>query len=495
MTLIDLRQAVRPWRRQPAFAACVIAVLALAIGANTAMYTLVQTIVLRPLPLNQPDRLLTFSIVRPGTDRQPLSLPDLADFAQSNRTLEGIASLFGWSANLTGSGDAERLTAMRVSANYFDLTGARVLLGRAIQPDDERRAVALVSHGMWQRRFGERTDAVGTSIVLNGDTFTVIGVLRPDFVSMFRDVDLVVPYSPSADVRRGNRAQGFLRVIARLKPGITDAQAADDLTAIGRRLRDEYPDSHGTDTAMRVARLHHEISGKSAPMLWMLLGAVVLVMLVACANLANLFLVRGTTRQRELAVRTALGASRSRVVGHVLSEAAVLGVIGGAAGVLVARMLVAALLAIGPADLPRVAEIRIGWPAAGFTLLAALAASVLIGLAPAVQAWRGDLRGALQGGERGSSLGGGRVRTVLVFAEVALSTVLLMTAAVLARSFQQVQAVDPGFRPAQVLTVRLSLPRARYKGGQRSRVSTTRCSPASSRSQGFAAWRPPTWCR
>ena len=236
MSLIDLRQALRPWRRQPAFAACVVGVLALAIGANTAMYTLVQTIVLRPLPLGEPDRLITVSIVRPGTDRQPLSLPDLADFAQSNHTLEGIASLFGWSANLTGTGDAERLTAMRVSANYFDLTGAGVLLGRAIQPDDEQRAVALVSHGMWQRRFGQRTDAVGTSIVLNGETFTVIGILRPDFVSLVRDVDLVVPYSPAADARRGNRAQGFLRVIARLKPGITDAQAADDLTAIGRRL-------------------------------------------------------------------------------------------------------------------------------------------------------------------------------------------------------------------------------------------------------------------
>ena len=464
MSLMDLRHALRPWRRQPAFAACVIGVLALAVGANTAMYTLVHTIVLRPLPLREPDRLLTFSIVRPGTDRHPLSLPDLADFAQSNRTLEGIASLFGWSANLTGTGDAERLTAMRVSANYFELTGARVHLGRPIQPGDEQRAVALVSYGMWQRRFGERTDAVGTSIVLNGETFTVIGILRPDFVALFRDVDVVAPYSPAADVRRGNRAQGFLRVIARLKPGATDAQAADDLTAIGRRLRDEHPDSHGTDTAMRVARLHDEISGRSAPMLWTLFGAVLVVLLVACANLANLFLVRATTRQRELAVRTALGASRSRIVGHVLGEAAVLGVLGGAGGLLVARMLVAALLAIGPADLPRVAEIEIGWSAAGLTLLAALGASVLVGLAPAVQAWHGDLRGALQGGERGSSGGGRRVRTALVFAEVALATVLLMTAAVLARSFQQVQAVDPGFRPAQVLTVRLSLPRTRYNG-------------------------------
>ncbi len=284
-------------------------------------------------------------------------------------------------------------------------------------------------------------------------------------------------------------------MIARLKTGATDAQAVGDLTAIGQRLRDDYPDSHGTDTAVRLARLHDEMSGKAAPMLWMLLGAVVVVMLVACANLANLFLVRATTQQRELAVRTALGASRSRIIGQVLSEVAVLGVIGGAAGLLVAKMLVASLVAIGPADLPRVAEIGIGWSAAGLTLLAALGASVLIGLAPAVQAWRGDLRGALQSGDRGSSLGGQRVRTVLVFAEVALSTVLLMTAAVLARSFQQVQAVDPGFRPAEVLTVRLSLPRTRYNvARRRSRASTTRCSRASHRYQGFAAWRRPTSC-
>lgn len=464
MTPIDLRHALRPWRREPAFAACVVGVLALAVGANTAMYALVHTIVLRPLPLTEPDRLLTFSIVRPGTDRQPLSVPDLADFAQSNRTLDGLASFFAWSANLTGSGEAERLTGMRVSANYFDVTGARVHLGRGIQPGDDERAVALLSHGLWQRRFGERADAVGMSLVLNGQTCTVFGILRPDFVSLVRDVDLVVPYSPAADVRRGNRSQAFLRVIARLKPGATDAQAADDLTAIGRRLRDEYPDSHGTDTGVRVARLHDEISGRSAPMLWMLLGAVVLVLLVACANLANLFLVRATTRQRELALRIALGASRSRIVGHVLGEAVVLGVLGGAAGLLVAGLLIEALLAIGPSDLPRVAEIVIGWAAGGFTLLTALCAGVLIGLAPAVQAWRGDLRNALQSGERGSSLGGRRVRAVLVFAEVALSTVLLTTAAVLARSFEQVQAVDPGFRPAQVLTVRVSLPRARYHG-------------------------------
>jgi putative ABC transport system permease protein len=464
MPFLELRQGFRRMRHQPAFSACVILVLALAIGANTAMFAVVDTILIRALPLADSDRLITFSIVRPGTDRQPLSLPDVGDFMESNRTLDGITSMFGWSANLTGGGDAERLSGMRVSANYFAVTGATVALGRSIQPDDERRAIALISHGTWQRRFGGASDVLGKSIVLNGEAFTVIGVLRPDFVALVREAEIVVPYSPAADVRRANRAQGFLRVIARLKPDASLTQAADDLSAIGRRLRDSYPQSHGADTAIRVASLHDEVSGRSEPMLWMLLGAVVLVLFVACANIASLFLVRGTTYQRELAVRAALGASRGRIVGQLLGEAAILSVAGGALGLLVARVLVRALIALGPATLPRVAEIGIDLRVAMFTLLVSLGASLLVGIAPALQAGRRDLRDTLQRGDRGSSVGGHRLRTVMVFAEVALSTVLLMTAALLARSFQHVQAVDPGFRPAHVLTIRLSLPRARYTG-------------------------------
>jgi predicted permease len=464
MTFTDLRLPIRALRRQPAFAICVVSVLALAIGANTAMFTLVNAVLLRPLPLFEPDRLITFSIVRPGTDRQPLSIADVEDFSRSCRTLAGIASLFGWSANLTGAGDAERLSGMRVSADYFELTGAQAALGRTIRRDDEQRAVALVSHGLWQRRFGGSADAIGKTLVLNGDAFTIVGVLRPDFVSLVRDAEIVVPYASAADPRRGNRAQGFLRAIARLKPGVTEGQATDDLIAIGRQLRTAYPDSHGTDTSIRVAALHQEISGRSASMLWMLLGAVVLVMLVACANLANLFLVRGTARRRELAVRAAIGASRPRLVFHLLSEAVVLGLLGGALGLVVAQSLVRLLVAIGPTDLPRAAEVGIDLRAAAIALVFSLAASAVVGIVPALQAWRGDVRTALSGGDRGSSAGSGRIRTALVFAEVALTTVLLMTAALLARSFERVHAVDPGFRAANVLTVRLSLPRARYNG-------------------------------
>ena len=464
MSCRQLWRTGRGLRRQPVFTLGVLSVLALAIGANTAMFALVHAILIRALPLADPDRLVTFTIVRPGTDRQPLSLPDVEDFKTSNRTLDGIVSLFGWSANLTGRGEAERVSAMRVSADYFEITGTQIEIGRPLQPADEQQPSALISHGMWQRRFGGAADALGQSIVLNGDAFTIVGVLRPDFVTLIRDIDVVVPYSPATDPRRSNRANGFLRVIARVRPAVTMAQAQDDLATIGRRLRDDHPDAHAADTGIRFVSLHDDITGRSAPMLRMLLGAVVLVLLVACANIASLLLVRGTALRQELAVRAALGASRSRIVGHVLGEAAVLGVTGGALGLLVARGMIDVITAGAPVALPRLPEIGIDLSVALYTLAVSLGASLLVGIVPAVQASRRDLRGALKPGDRGSSLGSTRIRTALVFVEIALSTVLLVTAVLLTRSFQRVQAVDPGFRPSQVLTIRLSLPRARYGG-------------------------------
>jgi putative ABC transport system permease protein len=463
--LTPLRQLVRGLQRQPVFAIGVVLVLALAIGANTAIFAFVNAILMRPLPLSEPDRLITFTIVRPGTDRYPLSLPDLSDFRESNRTLDGVVSMFGWSANLTARGDAERLSGMRVSANYFELTGTQVQLGRALQSDDERRRSALISDGMWQRRFGGAATAVGESIVLNNEAFTIVGVLRPDFVSLIRDVEVVVPYSPATDVRRANRAQGFLRVIARLKSGVTLAQARDDLTGIGRRLRNEYPDAHATDTGIRLVSLREAITSESEPMLRLLFAAVVVVLLVACANIASLFLVRATIQQHELALRSALGASRGRIIGHVLGETAVLGFAGGGLGLILARVIVDAIIAAAPTALPRTSEIRIDLPVAAFTLVVSFGASLIIGLGPALQASRRDLRGELQRAGRGSSGGGARLRAALVFAEIALSTVLLITAVLLTRSLQHLQAVDPGFRASNVLTIRLSLPRARYSSG------------------------------
>ena len=460
----DLRQACARLRHQPLFSGGVIVVLALAIGANTAIFTLVNAILIRPLPLRAPDRLVSIAITRPGTDRQPLSILDLADFKQQTRTLEGIASAFGWSANLTGSGDAERLQGMRVSSDYFELTGGDVELGRIIRSDDERERVALISHGVWQRKFGGAMDVVGRSLVLNGETFTIVGVLRPDFVALVREADVIAPFAAETDPRRGRREAAFLRAVGRMKEGMTLAQVVGDLDATVQRMRAEYPDAHGADTAVRAVLLQEDVSGRAAPMLKMLLGAVALLLLIACADLANLFLVRGTARRREIAVRAALGASRSRIVSQLLIEAAALGLAGGALGLLVARAFVDTLLAIGPSDLPRIAEIGFDLRIVVYTLAVSLAASGLFGVVPAVQAVRGDLHDGLKNGDRSAAPGGARLRRALIFAEVALSTVLLITSAVLARSFARVQAVDPGFRAPQVLTIRLSLPRSRYGG-------------------------------
>jgi predicted permease len=462
MSLQQIRQVIHQLRRQPIFAVGVIGVLAVTIGANTAMFTLVHGVLMQPLPLRDPAGLVTFTLVRPGTDRHPLSLPALESFKAESRTLGSIVAGFGWSVNLTGSGDAERLQGMRVSPDYFEVTGAGIEVGRPIRSTDENEAVVLISHGLWQRRFGGGADAIGRSIVLNGEAFSIAGVLRPDFVSLVRDAEVVAPFSAASDPRRANRALGFLRVIGRVKAGVAPAHVADDLNSVLRRMRAAYPDAHGADTGVLVKTLHEEISGRAAPMLRMLLAAVALLLLVACANIANLFLVRGAARRRELGLRAALGATRGRIVTQLVTEAAILALIGGAAGLLVAWMLVQGLLAMSPTALPRVAEIGIDWQVALFTLGVSLAASLLFGLVPAIQASRGDLRDALAGGDRAVSGGGGRLRGVLIFAEVALSTLLLMTAALLARSFQHVTAVDPGFRSSQVLTIRLSLPRARY---------------------------------
>jgi len=461
---LTLRQAARRLRHDLSFSAGVVAVLALAIGANTAMFTLVYQVLLTPLPLRDPGRLVSVALVRPGSDRQPLSLPDVDDFKASLHSVDGLASLFGWNANLTGTGDAERLQGARVSPDYFELTGTSVAAGRPITSADEGRSVVLISHGLWLRRFGARADVVGEAITLNGEPFTVIGVLRPDFVSLVRDPEVVAPYSAASDPRRANRAQGFLWGVARLKSTVSTAQAVDDFDAVRRRMRTEFPDAHGTDTGIRVVPLAEEISGRAAPMLRMLMASVVLVLLVASANIANLFLLRGAARRREIAVRLALGASRARVAAQLLAEAVMVSIAGGMLGLLVAQLLVDVLLAASAADLPRVAEIRLDVRVALFTLAVSVASSLLFGLAPALQTSRGDLHDALTDGDRASTGTSGRLRGFLVFAEVALSTVLLTTAALLARSFEHVQAVDPGFRPDNVLTIRLALPRARYKG-------------------------------
>jgi putative ABC transport system permease protein len=462
--LLIIRQAARRLRHDWPFSAGIVAVLALAIGANTAIFTLVYDVLLKPLPLRDPDRLVSVALVRPGSDRQPLSLPDVDDFKAALRTTDGFASMFGWNANLIdGAGDAERVQGARVSPDYFEVTGTPVAAGRAIGTEDEHRPVVVISHGLWERRFARMPEVIGRPLTLNGESFTIIGVLRPDFVSLVRDPDVVAPYSPASDPRHAERAQGFLWGVARLKPGLPLSLALDDFDAVRRRMRAEFPDAHGTDTGTHLVPLADEISGRAAPTLRMLMAAVTLVLLVASANLANLFAMRASARRREIAVRVALGASRPRIAAHVLAEAVLLTIAGGALGLLAAQFIVNVLLATSATDLPRAAEIGLDVRVASFTFATAIATSLLFGLVPALQSAGGDCHDALKDGARTSTGGGGRLRLFLVFAEVALSTVLLTTAALLARSYEQVAAVDPGFRPAHAMSIRLALPRARYK--------------------------------
>ena len=458
----DVVVALRRLRRAPVFAGGAVLVLALALGVNTAIFTLVQGVILRPLPFRDPERLAALSTLRPDTDRGAWSLPNLLDYRAQSRSFDGIGAAFQWSANVTGGNEAERLQGMRVTSNYFDLLGADAQVGRTLTAADERAAVALLSDGLWKRRFGGDAGVLGRVIVLNGDPFTIVGVLRSDFPAQIRDAEVFVPFETAIDPRRDNRALAFLRPIARVKAGVTMRQAAEELTAITARLRAAYPSTNGSDLSAAAVPLATDLIGQTGGLLGRLSGAVVLLLLVACANLASLQLVQASGRGRELATRMALGATRGRIVRQLLVEALLLASAGGLAGLVVARAGVAALLAISPATLPRAGEIAFDIRTVLFGAVLALGSGILFGLAPAVHLSRATLVTQAGSGRRTVGGDGRRLRSILIAVEVAISMVLIVTAGLLARSFVRILNVDPGFAPDRVLTVRLSLPRGRY---------------------------------
>ena len=458
----DVVVALRRLRRAPVFAAGAVLVLGLALGVNTAIFTLVQGVILRPLPFRDPGRLAALSTRRPDTDRGAWSLPNLLDYRAQSRSFEGIGAAFQWSANVTGGDEAERLQGMRVTANYLDLLGAEAQIGRTLTAADERATVAVLTDGLWKRRFGGDPNVLGRVMVLNGDPFTIVGVLRSNFPPQIRDAEVFVPFDTATDPRRDNRALAFLRPIGRLKPGVTMKQATEDLTAITARLRAAYPTTNGSDLSAAAVPLATDLIGQTGDLLGRLSGAVILLLLVACANLASLQLVQASGRGRELATRVALGATRPRIIRQLLVEALLLAVAGGLAGLVVARAGVAALLAISPATLPRASEIAFDVRTVLFGAALALGSGVLFGLAPAVHLSRASLGAQTGSGRRTIGGDGRRLRSVLIAIEVAISMVLIVTAGLLARSFVRILSVDPGFVPGHVLTVRLSLPRARY---------------------------------
>ena len=461
----DLRVALRALRRSPGFSAAAVLVLALGIGANTAIFSVVRAVLLQPLPYREPGRLVWVWATRVDRDKAFYSIPNFQDTRAALRGFEELAGFTPWGPTLTGEGEPERLSAVRVTGNAFSTLGTSAILGRALGHSDaepEAARVAVISHGLWKRRFGADPGVLGRTLVLNGESFAVVGVLPPRFLFPGADdAEVAVPVSLAGDPRHTERGSNFLRVFGRVQPGVEPPQVASELAAITETLRQRYPAENGKLTRPRVLRLTDEIVGGSRPTLWILSGAVVLLLLVACANLAALTLVRGHGRRHEMAIRKALGASRGRLVTPVFLEAAVLAAAGGAAAVALAPFAVKALLALAPTSLPRAGDAAIDAGVLAFTAAAAMACALLCSLAPAALAANVPAIGNL--GRYGDTVGR-RIgpRRAFVLAQVALSLTLLSAAGLLSKSFARLLAVDPGFSPENVLAVRATLSKTTY---------------------------------
>jgi putative ABC transport system permease protein len=466
-TLSDIRVALRMLARSRGFAAAALVTLALGIGANVTIFSVVDALLLRPLRYQDPERLVIVwekNIPRQRLDNV-VSPGNFIHWDEQNRAFEGMAAIsMTFRATITGSGEPEELPIQFVTSSFFPLLGVQPLAGRWIHPDEERpdsRAVVL-SHALWMRRFGADRSIAGKSITLDGRPSPVVGVMPPGFSFLDREVQLWAALGFNAESRtpRGR----WLVVLAKLTPGVTIARAQADMDTITAGLTRQFPE-FDTGWASNVVPMQQQVVGRVEPALLTLVAAVAAVLLIACANVANLLLARGATRQRELAVRAALGAGRSRLVRQMLVESLVLAVAGAAGGLLLAWWGVRALDAATASgvSLPRVDEIALDARVALFTTGLSILTAMLFGLLPALTASSLDLHGALkEGGRSGEGSRGGQLRSMFVVAQVALALVLLAGAGLLIRSFARLLDVDPGFRPERTITAKISVPSTRY---------------------------------
>jgi len=464
----DVSYGVRVLAKTPRFTVGAVVALALAVGANTAIFSLVNAILLRQLPFDSPDSLMWVTSKRPDRDDAPFSLPEYIDYRDQSRSFKQLAAYVNLGLNLTGSGDAERLQGIRVSANFFVTLGARAHLGRTLRPQDDvpgNPRVVVIADGLWQRRFGGDPNILGRALTLNGTQYEVVGVLAPEFIFPDRAADLAFPLVADADPLRQVRSSvNFLRLIGRLDDGVSRRKAEDELTAICYRLREQYPVEHARDIGVRVTGLHDALVGNYRQSLWVLLCAMGIVLLTMCANLAHLMVTRASARHREMALRHALGASRSRIIQQVMIEGLLLAVAGGGLGALLATQGLQMLLRFAPSDLPRVAEVQVDAAVLMWTVGISILAGLVFAIAPALQASQADPNQALKEAGRGLSEGkrGLSLRNFLVVFEVGLATVLLVTGGLLLRSFAKLQQVDPGFDTKGLVVARLSLPATGY---------------------------------
>jgi putative ABC transport system permease protein len=466
--LQDLRYSLRLLLKRPGLSLVAVLTLALGIGANTAIFSVVNAVLLRPLPFKSPEQLVWVWSTRTDRDKAFFSIPNFVDTRDQAVTLDQMAAYANWGANLTEGGEAERLQGVRLTPNALQMLGVEAAVGRTLVPEDGATAiqrVVVLGYGLWQRRFGADRSLLGRTLTLNGEAYTVVGILPQSFTLPGAEVEMASPLVLETDARRTERGSNFLRAFARMKPGVTALQAQADLAAISERLREQHAEENAKLTAPRVVGLHEEIVGTYRKSLWLVLGAVGLVLAIGCTNLANLLLARATARHKEMAVRLALGASRRRLVRQLLTESILLAVVGGVLGLGLALWGVDALLALSPQDLPRLREVSIDGRLLGFTLCVSLLAGVGFGLIPALQASRVDLNEELKGEAKGLTAGMGRshTRSILIVSEIALSLVLLTSAGLLVKSFLLLQRVKPGFDTNNLLLVRLSLPQANYQ--------------------------------
>jgi putative ABC transport system permease protein len=481
----DLRYGLRMLGKNPGFTLIAVLTLALGIGANTAIFSVVNGVLLRPLPYFEPERLVMVWAEQPiqqgqlGVTDYPVTVADFVDWRNQNQVFEHMAAMFGHRPNLTGGGEPESVAALYTSASLFPLLDARLAMGRAFLPEEDLAGadrVVVLSPGLWQERYGADPNIIGQKITLDNRAYTVIGVTAPGFQfpqrgevpARFRvaaKIDLYLPFG-FTPAEMNDRTDDRLAVIARLKPRVSVEQASADMNAIAHRLTEQYPQTN-TDRSVRLTPLHRQAVGKARTALLVLLGTVGFVLLIACANVANLLLARAAGRQKEMAIRAALGASRWRVVRQLLNESLLLAISGGAAGLLLAWQLLELMLSIASDNLPRAQDIRLDTRVAGFTLVVSLLTGIVFGLLPALQASKIDFAEALKEGGRGAAvLLRRRLRGFLVVGEVALAFMLLIGAGLLIRSFARLTEVDPGFDPQRILMMNVWPQPPKYTNSQ-----------------------------
>jgi putative ABC transport system permease protein len=475
----DLRYGFRVMRKSPGFVVIAVLALALGTGANTAIFSLVNALLLRPISYENPNRLAMVweKSVKRGLGQIPTSLLNFTDLRADNKSFEDLAAFTDSSFNLTGAAEPEKVTGVRVTASLLSLLGRPPLKGRLfITGEDQAQAShsLILSHHLWQRSFGSNANLIGQTVALNGESYTVVGIMPPDFKfpptfsstvasSQFTmpRADLWVPLTKDAvpEAREGRT----IYMIGRLKPGVTATAAQAEMNVIASRLQKEYP-AVDADMEVDVIPLRQQVTGDIKPALLVLFGAVGCVLLIACANVANLLLAKASGRQKEVAIRIALGATRLRIIQQLLTESLLLSLAGGLLGSILGILAVRYLITFTPPSMPKPDNIGINAPVLLFTLFLSVFTSFIFGLVPALQASKSDLNETLKEGGRGNSGGAkqNRVRSLLVIAEVALALVLLIGAGLMIKSFVRLQNVNPGFNPENLITLELQLPQNKY---------------------------------